>query len=290
MQNVEDDADSSGTGKGRENAPGSPARSNTGESKALPARLTEMWTRIDRDLSATDMTQIMQSTFAEYNLRAPLSAQPWMKIKDESDVIGLEKARISNDGIIPPLWKEAAKASAHGRKWLQLNLTQEHEKALARARDNATEAKTAARAAQVKAVEAAAMSEVACDQAIRLCEQSKTASKKAEKAKEAAGKAIAESDETHAIYMITEKARDRADEAADKATAELKALEQAHVDTMAELRGEKRKMSEDAKQDSSAPSDDDRTLRRRARRSRRSRWNSRVIGSSDDDNDEDYVD
>lgn len=64
--------------------------------------------------------------------------QPWVRALHKSGVVALEKTRIANDGKIPDSWKEAAKNSEHGGKWLAITKQKdEEEAALVKAREAA---------------------------------------------------------------------------------------------------------------------------------------------------------
>ncbi|KAJ4391637.1 hypothetical protein N0V93_005256 [Gnomoniopsis smithogilvyi] len=213
----------------------------SGDGEFLPNNLFKMWSDVDPTLPREDRQYIFQTTFAEFRHTAPLYAQSWMYAANKSDVIAIEKARITNGGKIPASWKAAAEQSEHGRKWLKINQEQEQAEALARTREHAE--KTAAVDAIIRArfAEAAGFYkeasrraqkafddfESAASQAKTAAEWAKRTTERAAEAEEASDEACGRAKEARLEFMALKAARNKANIESSNAAAEVKRLENA---------------------------------------------------------------
>lgn len=101
------------------------------------------------------LTTQYQETYAAYDAYEGPSEQSWVRAVDKSGVAALEKTRIAHGGKIPGSWKEAAKDSEHGRKWLAINKQMEEEEAaLVKAREAADFREVTRKRAELAAQEA----------------------------------------------------------------------------------------------------------------------------------------
>lgn len=208
-----------------------------------------MWTEVDPALSRAEIKNIFQTTFAEFKIATPLSAQPWMCVEDKSSAIAIEKARITNGGKIPASWKAAAEQSEHGQKWLKIGKEQEQAEALTRAREHAAKAALDVDVAHTKVIDAARLYNEVSRRAQQALEDSKSATSDAKRAaelatvaKEAADKASQAADEAQVSFTNLTGIRDHARLVASSAAAEVKTLEEAEVAAKSVPQSKKRKL------------------------------------------------